>query len=247
VLTPLLLAALLLPAPLLASSISDPALGNFDLAEGTLEVWFTPMVKDLYPKKGTHYINIFSLFSMTVPDEWRMGCSWYRHPPTQLGFKLSIGSRRMSDGLLPIIAGKGTPTDWKPGEAHHLAFTWRNRVMRLYADGNLVGQRTQAYRMTGRLGGVKLLIGHPKYGQFTRVIIHGVRVSSVARSPDALKTSRPKADLATLLLDTFANADCVIDNKTRAQVIAGLDGETGGRVRGAHRHVTKPSPGLALY
>jgi len=217
------------------------------MTEGTLEVWFTPMVKDLYPRKGRDYKLIFSLFSMTVPDEWSMGCTWYRHPPTQLGFKLSIGSRRMSKGLIPIIAGKDTPMDWKPGEAHHLAFTWRNRVMRLYADGKLVGQRTQAYRMTGRLGGVKLLIGHPKYGQFTRVIIHGVRVSSVARSSNALKTAKPKADLATLLLDTFTNADCAADNKTRAKVIAGLEGETGGQVRGAHRHVIEPSPGLALY
>lgn len=245
-----LLATAALPAS--AGTVAYPALGNMDLEEGTLEIWFTPMT-ELYPSLGKQtYLHGFSLFSMTVPDHFTMSglwCSKLSKNKTQ--HLLVVSMHAPGDMLLPVPGQ--APKGWKPGEKHHVAFRWKGREMDTYADGQRVGSRSQATGLSGKLAGINLLIGSANAGD-NRVIIHAVRVSSIPRPPEALKQAQPAADLSTLLLDRFRlqafeslQPSRGSPAHTRAQIISGLSGETGGEIRGKFHFIEKPMPGLALW
>mgnify|MGYP006293933039 CR=1 FL=1 len=225
-----------------ASAIRYPALGNFELDEGTIEVWLTPMVDVLYPPDEGQYVVVFDLFQMKVDGEWRMGASWYRHNH-QLGLKVSMDSHTMKKGLVGILSK--TPRDWAPGERHKIAFTWKGREMALWADGKRIGGRRQAQGFAGKLGGEKLFIGDPQSQKRSRIIVHAVRISSIMREPEELTVQEPQADLATLLLDTFENAEDVEEGVSNVEVMNAMDGRA--ELTGPHHFVEEPSPGLALY
>lgn len=232
-------------SPAWAGGIEYPALGQFDVDEGTLEVWFTPMVADLYPQMGEkEYRGHFTLFHMQVPECFVFGCSWISKGK-QHGFHLSMGAAGAEKALLPV---SGRPAKaWRPGERHHLAFTWRDRDMSLFLDGQLSGSRRQSVPLSGKMAGQALVVGN---GQFrdSRVIVHAVRLSSVARNEALLAGARPESDIYTTLLDRFDDpAHIGPGGRTAAQQTSDPGATQGGTLKGSWRFVTEPAPGVALF
>lgn len=159
-----------------AATVEYPALGNMDLEEGTLEIWFTPMT-ELYPslEKQT-YLHGFSLFSMAVPEHFTMSCLWCsKQSKDKTQHLLAVSMHAPGDMLLPVPGQ--APKGWKPGEKHHVAFRWKGREMDTYADGQPVGSRSQATGLSGKLAGIKLCIGSANAGD-NRVIVHRVAQAS---------------------------------------------------------------------
>ena len=208
-----------------AEAVCYDAAGHFDNREGTLEVWFTPLAKDLYPTPRGDYEHVFSLFEMKVPGVWDMSCSWYARP-TRKGLKVSMSSRKMKDGLIGLLSNT-TPQDWKPGEKHHVAMTWKGREMKLFADGLCIAHRVQTIPFTGPLGDVQLVLG--RLNRKSPVVLHAVRMSCVARSDEALKQAVPQGDLATTLLDVY---DSVPDDpkSTHPQISSAMSSQPAGRL-----------------
>jgi len=225
---------------LLAGAVSYPALGHVDMEEGTIEVWFTPMT-ELHPDVGDKvYTHIFRLFELQVENEFGIGCTWYARP-SRHGLKVSTGSRRLKEGMAGLL---GSPLDhWKTGEPHHVAFTWHGRDMALWADGVRIAGRQQMIGFTGKPGKARLFVGDRD--SKSPIIVHAVRVSSVARGEPQLQQAKPVADLATMLLDVFS--DPPADRTTRPTVISELQGEQGGRLVGDAHFTPAPAPGLRLY
>lgn len=221
-----------------AGGVEYPAPGNIDLDEGTLEIWITPQAV-LYPDPPQkNYQGILALFDMQVPDHFGFGASFYARGDRS-ALHVSMSHAETKNALIPV---PGTSVDWRDSqnELHHVAFVWKGRDMRLYADGIQVGSRLQATTLSGKLAGVTFTIGSAK-GRDTPMILHAVRTSNVARTADMLKGAKPVIDLHTLMLDRFG------DDNDAAELISGYTGETGGTLNGRGMPVTSPTPGLALF
>ncbi|MFW6058993.1 MAG: LamG-like jellyroll fold domain-containing protein [Phycisphaeraceae bacterium] len=246
--TALLVLIGLLASPLHAGSVRYPAIGNIDLREGTIELWLTPTV-ELYPDlEEGQYQGLMSLFSLSVPDGFSMGASWYakqgsRDLRSQL--HVSMGHAEQKNALIPVPGGGVADKRWQRGEMHHVALTWRGTEMALYADGEQVGGRSQALGFSGRLAGCELIFGNAR-NRDAGLILHAVRVSRTAHDAETLKHAEPAARPDTLLLDRFDDESLGEDGTTRAEVIAGLTGETGGTLHGGYHGTRSPEPGLVL-
>lgn len=222
----------------LAGGVEYPALGNMDMQQGTLEIWFTPMV-DVGPgDESVNYENRFKLFHFEVPDTYTIGGgSWRRSGNTLAG--ASMGSPLFDSALINTYGS--VPKTWERGKVCHIAFIWKDHDTSFFGNGKPMGHRRQAITLQTPLGGRTLIVGNIK-GRDTDIILHAVRISNIARTPEALTTSQPKADIYTLLLDRFTSAD-----DRDAEVISGYSGETGGTFSGVTRFVEQPAPGLALF
>lgn len=234
---------LLIISPVFAGSVSYPAVGNVDLLEGTIELWLTPTA-DLYPPMNTsNYAVPMKLFHLKVPDGFNLSVGWNvkkNHGDEVSGLYASMTHLGpQGDGLMSI------PTkslDWEPGQTHHVVFTWRGRGISLYADGNLLAERSQRVGFTGKLANCELVVGDAE-GRNAGFILHAVRISRIAH--DVENDVKPVATLDTLLLDRF-DGQSLSGTQTKAEVIAGLTGETGGTIKGARHPVQAPKPGLLL-
>ena len=231
---------------LLAGGIEYPAGGNFDPEEGTLELWLTPMAKDLAPPDDGQYHGILSFFSLDVPGEWRMSSPWYRHGG-QLGPKVSLHSDKVKDGLTAILSSFAP--EWKQGEMHHYAFVWKGRHMAHYADGKLLGEHEQATGFSGNPGAAVLGVGATgkNANGDDPLILHAVRISSVAKDASALANAKPEPELSTLLLDRFDSPTKTASGGTTPDVMFALDQSAKGKIVGHTHFVSSPAPGLALY
>lgn len=216
--------------------VEYPAPGNIDLDEGTMEFWFTP-TKELYPPLGDRkFIGVFSLFNLSVPEEFHASCGWGLKPDGATLF-ISMSAPGRDKALLPV----GTHVkDWKAGEAHHVAFTWKGRDMRMFVDGRPGGTRTQAVPFSGGIARARLLVGGVE-GRPAGIILHAVRFSQVARSEAMLQNAQPEPDLYSLMVERFDKP-----GKAQAEQISGLSGEKGGTVSKDAQFVEAPRPGLAL-
>jgi hypothetical protein len=236
---------LTLPVPKSAGAggIEYAALGNFEPDEGTLEAWFTPLA-DLYPKLDEReYRSVFQLFSLQVSGRFSFGGHWSARGE-RVGLHVSISHAAVRDGLLPLPT---SGLQWKSGEKHHVAMTWRRRDMKLWVDGRQVSHRDQAASFEGPVGEAKLVIGHRDFRD-TPIVVHAVRVSRVVRSEEDLRKGVPTADVHTLLLDRFDDEAKVDgDKRTRPKVISGLTGQPGGQIKGTYHFAKQPTPGLALF
>lgn len=98
--------------------------------------------------------------------------------------------------------------DWKQGEPHHIAFTWKGHRRSVYLDGSPVasskGGRSKDVEVEGWFQGNKtdgrMVIGYAH----SFMIVDEFRVSSIARGDAELAesaTRAPQADRFTLLLD----------------------------------------------
>lgn len=226
-----------------AGGIEYPALGNFDLREGTLEVWFTPAT-ELYPAlKEDEYRSIFRLFSMTVPGHFGFNAHWYGRGNVH-GLHVSMSHSAMRDGLIPLPARQ---LKWNSNEPHHVAMTWRGNVMDLWADGEHVSHRNQAMAFSGGLAGQHLIVGGSTFRD-TPIIVHAVRTSNIARAREQLKDAEAVADLFTLLLDRFDAVESVSEEgRTRPAVISKLNSQRRGLVKGKYHFVAAPLAGVALF
>jgi hypothetical protein len=245
----ILLAATLLCAalPARAGGVEYPLIGNIELEEGTLEIWFVPMADDLYPKKKEgEFRSAFRLFHVAVPEDFVMTCAWSNKGSgldEQHGLTNSIspaGGDRKS--LLPVHAA---PKGWRKGAAAYAAFAWKGKRMWMYADRPWAA-RAQARAFGGLPAGGRIVIGD-RDGHDTPIIVQAVRISSIARDAEGPLPALPQPDIFTLLLDRFDGAPGPAAGGSRAEVIAGLTQEQGGAFRGVCRRVAAPVAGLALY
>lgn len=225
----------------LATGVEYPLGGNFENEEGTIEMWVTPTAKELYPADDGQYHQVLSFFSIEIPGEWSMTVSWYRHGE-QIGIKSSMGSQRVPSGILAILPEKELP-DWKTGRRQRFAFVWKGLDMKIYADGKMVGQREQVISFSGDLAGRKIVFGN-KANMHDDLILHAVRISSIARTPEELASAEPVEDKYTLLLDRFDDASVAQTLKTTPLVVHDAKEGVGGSLNAPARFVTDPAPGL---
>lgn len=230
-----------------AAGIEYPAAGNFDPAEGTVELWITPMAEDLCPPDDGKYRRLFDLFSVVSPDNWSCVSTWARYR-AQVGPRVSMSSKKMTKGLSTILTSMKDVRPWKKGERRHFAFVWKGRNMAMYSDGQLISEEhQQGVALDGSMAGIPFFVGN-KDGDDTPVILNAVRISSVAKPAAALAGAQPGEEIFTLLLDRFDVPKKLDDGRTRPDTIHSLqDGATGGKILGQARLVTQPSAGLALY
>lgn len=223
--------------------VAYPALGHLRVDEGTIEVWLTPTAELRPALEPGQFVNAFRVFSLVVPDAFRMNCSWVAkrssdaHRPLQTGLSVSMGNM---DGPARGILNLGlvNAPGWEAGRPGHVAFVWRGRDMAIYADGVKLTERRQLVGFSGRLGGIELFIGD-SLNRPNDVILHAVRVSSIAREPEALVGSEPAADTATLLLHVFDGPDA------QPTVWSDLSGRSFGYL-GEPRLVESPRPGITF-
>lgn len=231
-----------------SAGITYPAVGNLRLEQGTLEIWFTPYGVDL--QRETDWSREMSLFAFESPHVFGMG-GGYSIKGARRGAHISMSNRVGARNILRNLVGRNP--DWRAGELAHYAFVWDGEEMRHYGNGQRLGAREQRaslaalMRLDARaLGAEELVIGDHR-GRDAGLILHAVRVSAIARAPETSSMERPDPDLHTLLLDRFDLPGHAPENgRTRAVVISGLSGETGGRVLGVVQPMETPRPGLLM-
>lgn len=219
-----------------AGGVEYPLLGNFQNEEGTLEIWFTPMTEPHPPQKEGEYQSIFALFQIKA-SEYAVNAGWHGKSG-QYRLHASMSAKSGGNALLPVAAS----SKLQQGRRHHMALTWKGQSMNMIIDGGKASGREQAQPFTGPLVDGVIRIGSERD---SKVIVHAVRISNVARLAEDLQGAQPTADLHTLLLDVFDTAPD--QSGTHAKVTSGLAGETGGKIVGVAQFVTEPAPGLALW
>jgi hypothetical protein len=182
-----------------------PAAGNIQLDEGTVEIWLIsgfdsePETKDsaswccpfdlIFPSENAHYILNFITWGKAL---------------AQVGYGKLQHSYVWTRTLV-----------WKPGEFHHLAWTWSGRKRSVYVDGTAGGKGTKGETpaevtvegpLVGDLTDARIEIGRGH----SPITIDGVRISSIARTSEEIAKgwqSAPKRDAMTLLLDHCEESD----------------------------------------
>lgn len=248
---PLLLGLLVFSTtlPARAGGVEYPLFGHFRAAAGTIEIWLTPQVDNLYPPVAEkQFQSLFPLFSCTIPEVLNMsgGCAakGTAKGPQHLLY-VSLARPDLRDGLLPVPGA--LPAGLPPGAPLHIAFTWRDRDMRLYVNGQLIGARQQAALFPAVPPGAALTIGSVR-SRPAPIILHAVRFSCVARPEAELAQATPRADRFTLLLDVFDQPQAVsADERTTPAVSSPLAGPVQGQVSGPwHFAADAQHPGLAF-
>ena len=237
----ILLIPILAFAPAYAGSIEYPLPGNFELEEGTIEIWFSPTI-ELEADEDPAYRSIARLMTIKVRDGFTLGAICFsKHRRLTIGFHMAHPTD--NEALLSIYGD--LPGPLKPGEPVHLALAWRGREMAAFVNGQSIGTLTQGTTLSGVL--VNQVV---RFGDASReppVILHAVRVSRAARDEASLKNASSEPDALTLLLDRFDTPDHVgADGRSTPQKISSLDGTSTGVTSGHVRFVAEPKPGLEL-
>jgi hypothetical protein len=229
---------LLIAAHASARELTYPLFGNFRAEEGTMELWFSCQAPLDAPAGGDYQV-LMSLFELSPAGASAVVATIFARGG-KLHLSFSMHDRGAERGLLPI---SGPLTEPIPvGRVVHLAWTWRGRDMAVFVDGKLFGTRAQASVLAEATPGDLLRVGSSP-----GMVLHALRISTVARDAQALARPRPDLDVHPLLLDCFDSAEHVsADGSTRAQLVSGLMGESGGKVSPPFAFVSKPAPGLAL-
>jgi hypothetical protein len=235
---------LLSTGPAGADALLYPLPGNLDFDEGTIEVWFAPQA-DLQPsqgKEGNAYHQFFVPFSLSLPDSFVLSCLVFaRGGKSQLG--LSCSSYLQRNAMLPV--GISTIPNWRAGEAHCVALTWRGTAMAFYLDGKPAGSRNQTLPLSGLPAGQSLIIGSLNKTP-TPFLVRAVRISSTAHDPAQITAARPAAALDTLLLDVLDSPPAGKPPVSIAERISGFSGETGATLQGKDHYADSPQSGLIL-
>ena len=175
-----------------------PLAYNFVQEEGSAEVWVRPDA-DLADNRVKSFYHFFAWRTALGKKTWgeRGGFALIWRVPQGL---YTFGGRKGGSAKL-----KNTPVIWprkliwKVGTWHHLAFTWRDMDMSLYADGELV-KRTKASAMMPFDTEGFWVVG---FGN-SRIAVDEFIVSSIARDPDDIKQrmeTSPQEDEFTLISD----------------------------------------------
>lgn len=261
----LLLSALLLgtasaadaPKPeFVFGQVQYPALGNIKLDEGTIEYWVTPCFNPYEKTQSSWWLRagIFGVYSPPEQNSVMEGSWAIKTAPTDKNgvhsqMWVSFGVKGKNLGLI------GTPAldSWGEGKPLHFAMTWKGKTMAIFVDGKSVGTFEQPDTLETPLPDAAVVFLGNRWGSTSLVVIDELRVSSVARKAEELGffAKEPlKADAFTLLLDHFDDVASTPDGKreTKAEVMAKVEGRTGGRVLGGCRQVEgKFGKGMALF
>jgi hypothetical protein len=173
------------------ATLRYPAEGNLDLAQGTLELRVQPLFDATCPPWD------IDLFALQLPkgDGFRWFC-----PAGEPKMRLILNQQQ------DRVADLATTPKWEPGRFHHVALTW-GEAMRVYHDGELLGVDPRHGSLVASLHGGALIFGGPG----ARWLIGEVRVSDVARPPEAIAAAAGSAgplgaDEHVLLLDALDEA-----------------------------------------
>jgi len=174
-----------------SANIRWPAKGNIRLEQGTIEAWVRPAFD---PKVEV------------APDDPSRGLFnrdfiWLQYGGNQVIYYWNIDDRgmrfvlRTPDGQYPICFG--ARSDWKAGEWHHIAASWGDAI-RLYVDGQLVGEQKWSGLLPGDLSGgtIDLGLGPCEFD------VDDLCISDIAREPRGHKGPL-SPDEHTLLLESF--------------------------------------------
>jgi len=179
------------------ADITYPYELNFHPDEGSVEVWVKPLIDVRRPTKSFYH---FFVFNTSLGKGGQRG-----------GFTIMWQPRcgLVAYGVQCDERGKhhlqNTPTPWpkqmhwEKDTWHHVAFTWKNREMALYADGELVRRCLSSDPMPAGKTGV-LMLGRG----LSPVVFDDFCVSSIARTQEQIRGRSVKPlvpDVYTLLLD----------------------------------------------
>lgn len=225
-----------------AGYIKYPGIENLDIEEGTIEIWCT--ATDL--QKGSGSVR---LFEWDVPGGFDMiaeGNALIRvvGQSTITNTEIRVNIRRAPPGVIFYPTAAYTPI-WKSNELHHVALTWKKNIMNIYHNGVGLGGRTHTFSLSGMPAGSSFYAGCTD-NPYNNIIVHAMRISSIARQEVDFGSS---ADPYTLVEDVYNQPPTISGGATNtiANVISGLAGETGGKIKGAWRFINDPiNPGIFL-
>lgn len=226
-----LIVCLLLVAPLLfqaraaTGTLTYPLVDNVDLREGTIECWvrFGIDVAEFLPAKDFKTLAVLFDFQ---GEKGTMAASHF----VGSTFGNDKGGWYFRPGPKPMLLPIAAVAIWKKGEWHHIAFSWRAKMMRLYMDGKEASNRDQQASLQDGFGVVtdQLLMFGDKWNVGAPFVLDDLRVSTIARKPEefGFTAGELKPDPHTSLLDPF-ECDFAPDGKRRTQPKAILVGEGG--------------------
>lgn len=187
-------------------SLTYPAPGNIDMAQGTLEAVVTV---NFDPAQSAANKQNYGLFLLKHSNNNQV-CWFWDYVGQGLWFYLGIGPGYPQTYPIHIQANN---LGWKKGETHHVALTWGDTTC-MYVDGKLVAESVaHPGWLTDALEGTLLQLGAvgSDPGGFT---VHELRIAKDVASPEQLSAvasqlqqQGSKLILAdtpdTLLLDHF--------------------------------------------
>lgn len=180
-----------------------PTDGHLSLSEGTIEFWLRPNWSSPATRAEAvpyHYNHIFD--SRDV--DYDHGIAIFTYDSGEPGAGKTLIGATAGYNQSDNVSG---PLRWNSGEWHHVAFAWRagagDGVLRLYVDGLLVAEKTDA-RIFPALVNPRFTIGTNTPATANSAVdaaIDELRISSVMREPDP--SGPPAFDEQTLLMLRF--------------------------------------------
>jgi hypothetical protein len=227
--------------------ISWPAPGNFELDEGTVELWMradfdtdTMILKRNEQPSPTLVRRQMSVFDFQYASTAEPFHYWWGFVNGHLAM-VGYVQPQQSYTWLPFL-------HWKPIEWHYIAWSWRGNLRSVFMDGQHFATKYPEDAIQGE-GHVNRTIDVPVEGpvrgtltgarlhvgmQHSYMSIDEVRISSIARPPEEIERTfaagnAPTLDIYTLLLDHCDGGP--------AEVISGFSGEKGGTLAGTYKMV----------
>ena len=175
-------------------TISYPAEGNIHPDKGTVELTVVPSFESAAP--GEENRDLFNvLWPTDNPLEPKAG-AWFYWNQDDKGMRVVF---REASKYTLIYGGR---FDWKPGEAHTVAFTW-GETKGIFVDGKRVAEQPAGPMLSPSvsLKDAVIQLG----GRKCDFAVRQVRVSGAIRPAEALGVGAApmEADAQTLLLDRF--------------------------------------------
>ena len=243
-------------APARGQAVSYPALGNVDAAQGTIEMWVRLETEPDGAKEVGH--TYFPFWNFSAPRREASAVSLgYQTIWSPQVFHFFFSSNGKIDGRVVANVYVATGEKWTGpgkyplqippgyppvprlhrGEWHHLAVIWetaRDTTVSLYLDGErVIPPVTLGVPIWDELDDMTFNL--PSATHYPTYTIDDLRISSVARTPQEIKTTAAagtiQADRFTLLLDRFDSLQ-KIDGVTwtEPQVMCHSKGLPGGRI-----------------
>ncbi len=179
------------------SPVIYPLEGNLNFEEGTIELWVKPEI-DLDSAEARKSFYSFFLIRIALGDKSAKNGGFSITWNPNLGLYL-YGGRKGGDPLKNLPTCWPKKMKWEKDTWHHVAFTWQNKEMALYADGKLIDKRIAATAFPYDKEGF-ILLGYAE----SKVSVDDFCVSSVARSPEDIEkryNEELREDEFTLILD----------------------------------------------
>jgi HEAT repeat protein len=161
--------------------LSYPLAGNLNFDTGTIEMWISPR----FPGTDATYGRFnHALLLYVAPD----GDQFIVSANTSRTFYAGSVVRKTFYG-----AGGGDFSRWKPGEWHHIAFTYSAKGnKRLFVDGVLVNGNSAAMPAPA-LGEAVFTVNSDPWGHGSAFLVDELRISSDEKSPSTIEYDAGRA------------------------------------------------------